>query len=140
MESDHPRKKITIRLHSFGGSIHEALAVIGRIKSSSCWVDTEAYGACMSATTIILACGDVSKMSKYAWYMHHEPSYGIYGRHSENRATVKQTEREWRLWAEHMADFTGKKDAEFWYETGVNVDAYFTPEQCLELGIVGELI
>lgn len=132
------RKHITIKLNSPGGSVYEALAIVGRMKKSPCNIHTEIYGHTMSAATLIAAAGDVRKMSKYAFFMHHSSSYEVSGRHSEVRATVEQMEREERLWAKWMADLTTPDD-EFWYETGKNVDAYFTAEECLELGVVDEV-
>ena len=65
-------KAITIRLHSEGGSVYEALAIVGRIEKCKCQIITEGYGAIMSAATLILASGDKRRISRLAWFMVHE--------------------------------------------------------------------
>jgi len=71
--------------------------------------------------------------------MWHEASYGIDGRHSENKATVAQIEREEKLWAQTMAKFS-KKTEEFWLKEGIHIDAFFNSDQLLEMGVVDEII
>lgn len=133
------RKGITILVNSYGGSVYDALAIVGRIRASTCQVTTIGYGKIMSASVLILACGDKRQMSEFATLMHHESSYGLEGRHAQNKATIKQFEKEEQTWAEHMAKFTNE-DKEFWASEGVNIDKYFTAQECKELGVVDELI
>lgn len=132
------RRSITLKIHSNGGSVYEALAIIGRIERSPCVVHTEAYGAVMSAATLILACGAKRRMSRRAWFMHHESSYILEGRHSTNKAYVTQADREERAWAEAMASFSNKS-ADFWLSKGTHIDVYFSAEELLEFGVVDEL-
>lgn len=132
-------KAITIRIKSVGGSSNDALAVVGRLKSSKCQIITEGYGEIMSAATLILACGDKRKISRCSWFMHHEASYAIEGRHSVMKNEVAQLEKEEKQWAKWMASFS-KKDEEFWYKKGIGVNAYFTPEELLRLGVIDEII
>lgn len=135
----HSKATVTIRIHSEGGSVYEALAIVGRLRQSKCHVVTEGYGSIMSAATLILACGDKRRISEFAFFMHHESYYGVEGRHQSNMATVKHYEREERMWCKWMEDFT-EKDREFWYQTGQHVDEYFDAEQCVEIGIADEII
>lgn len=140
MEVASPKKTITIRINSFGGSMYEAIAVMGRIRKSPCYIKTEGFGAIMSGATLILACGSKSTMSEAAWYMYHEPSYGAeFQRLSAHKHSLEQAEREWKMWAKWMAKLTNVHDEDYWFNTGLNHDAYFTAEQCLELGIVDEI-
>jgi ATP-dependent Clp protease protease subunit len=133
------RKSITVVINSPGGDIYEALAIIGRLKRSSCHIVTEGYGQIMSAATLILAAGDRRKVSQYAFFMHHEASYQVEGRHSEIKHQIKQTDKEEDKWAEWMATFT-KKDKAFWKKTGIGLDAYITVDELLEFGVVDEII
>lgn len=133
------RKAVTIRINSVGGSVYDALAIVGRLQSSTCKIITECYGCAMSAATLILACGERRKISKFSWFMTHEASYYAKGRHSQVQALVKQRDREEQRWAEAMEKFT-KRSAKFWLKEGSYVDAYFTPEELLEMGVVDELI
>lgn len=133
------KKAVTIRINSPGGDTYAAMAIVGRIKNSKCQIITEGYGHIMSAGTILLSCGDKRKVSQYAWFMHHEASYGVEGRHSTIKSAVNQMEKEERAWNKWMAQFT-KRDEDFWNEHGIGTDAYFTPDQLIELGVADEII
>jgi ATP-dependent Clp protease protease subunit len=132
------RKSITIRIHSFGGSVYEALAIVGRMDRSSCHIVTESYGATMSAATLILAAGKKRRMSRRGWFMHHESFYSVEGRHAQNKAIIAQMDREEFQWAQTMAEFTGT-NAEFWLKRGMHIDAYFSAEDLLNLGAIDEI-
>lgn len=135
----HSRKAVTIRINSEGGSVYDALAIVGRLKASKCKIVTEGYGCIMSAASLILACGKERKVSDLAWFMVHESSYEVQGKHSEVRDYVKQAEREENQWAECMASYS-QRDSKFWRDVQAKKDAYFSAEELKELGVVDELI
>lgn len=132
------REGVTVRINSPGGETYQALAIIGRFKRSKCMITTEGYGHIMSAATLILAAGDKRKMSEYSFFMHHESSYEVEGRHSDIKREVQQAEREEQHWAQWMEKFT-KKPKAFWLEQGTGKNAYFTPGQLLKLGVIDEI-
>lgn len=132
------RKNITIRIHSEGGSVYEALAILGRMEKSPCNITTEGFGAIMSAATLILAAGDKRRMSRLGWFMYHESSYGVEGRHSSMKDAVAQAEKEELQWAKVMAEYTGKPES-YWNKLGKRKDVYLTAEQLLELGVIDEI-
>lgn len=131
------KKGVIIKIYSEGGSVYEALAIVGRLTKSKCHITTEGYGCIMSAATIILACGDKRRMSEYATFMHHESSYGVEGRHSQVASYVAHAEREEKLWAKWMSQFSDR-DEDFWAEFGKHIDSFFFAEECIELGVVDE--
>jgi ATP-dependent protease ClpP protease subunit len=133
------KKAITIRIKSQGGAIGDALAIVGRLKSSKCQIITEGYGDVMSAATLILACGDLRKISRYSVFMHHEASYEMEGRHSVIKNEMAQFEKEEKQWAKWMSNFS-KKNEKFWLTQGTGVNAYFTAEELLGMGVVDEII
>jgi ATP-dependent protease ClpP protease subunit len=135
---NHNHSTVTIKINSHGGDAYQALAIVGRLKKSKCHIVTEGYGQIMSAATIILACGDRRKMSKYGFFMWHENSYELEGKHSEIKAEVLQNDREEKLWANTMAHFS-KKDSSFWLKNGVGKNAYFTADNLLKMGVVDEI-
>lgn len=129
---------ITIRINSDGGTAVDALAMLGRIENSKCHITVEGYGEVQSAATILLAAGDHRRISKYAWFMHHEDSDELKGTMSSIEAQLKQGKRAEAIWNKAMAEYT-KKDYKFWSRTGVGEDAYFTPQELLEMGVVDEV-
>ena len=130
--------EIIIKINSHGGGVDEALAIVGRITSSPCHIVTEGYGAIMSAATLILACGDRRRMSRFAKFMHHEASYGAMGRHTSIKNEVSQMEREEHQWSQWMAEMSNE-DAEFWYKKGVSTNTYFTADKCKKAGVIDEV-
>lgn len=132
------KKNITIRLKSYGGSVTEALAIVGRMKRSKCQITVEGYGAVMSAAVMILASADKRLMSEYGTIMHHQSSYGAMGSHTEIQNLVAQMEKDERTWSKWMAKFSNKNE-EFWYKRGKR-DFYMYADEALELGLIDEII
>ena len=132
------RKRVTLRISSYGGDVHTALGIIGRMRKSKCLIDTEGYGKIMSAATAILAAGHKRSMSEFAEFMHHEASYSVEGRHSEIQHEVKQSQSLSEKWCNLMADLTGIP-RQFWLNRGVGQDFYMDARQCLKMNIVDEI-
>ena len=132
-------KIITIKLNSYGGFIHEALAVVGRIKTSPCVINVEVYGKCMSAAMLIFASGNKRSVSRFAWGMHHISSYSLNGTHTQNRNEVRQNDREHKGWCYWMSKFSNR-DEKYWSRTGSKVDKYYSPEELIEIGVADEII
>lgn len=137
MESQS-RSTVTVKINSPGGEVYHALAIIGRLKESKCKIVTKGYGHIMSAATMILAAGDERMISRFSFFMHHESSYGVEGKHSEIKNEVGQMEKEEQCWAQWMEEFT-KKPKKFWLSTGVGKNSYFSPEELIELGVADEI-
>lgn len=132
------RKAIKIKINSPGGHVYEALAMVGRMRNSSCQIITEGYGQIMSAATLLLAAGDIRKMSRYAMFMYHESSYALRGRHSNIKEELEQMEREEDLWAMWMEELT-KTSAKEWRALAHKKDLYLTAEECAAFGVVDKI-
>lgn len=133
------KSKVTVRINSGGGDTYEAMAVVGRLTTAKCHIVTEGFGHVMSAATLILACGDKRRMHKYCRFMWHEASYGLEGKHSENKHAVKMIEAEEKLWCEVMAEYSDK-DIKYWNKEGISLDRFFWAEELLQLGVIDEII
>jgi ATP-dependent Clp protease, protease subunit len=129
---------ITIKINSSGGDVYEAMAVVGRMKTSPCRVITEGYGHVMSAATLILAAGDKRRMSEFCWLMHHEAWESHEGKTSELRHRTRQLENEEKMWNEYMAKFSNK-DFDFWANKGIGLDYYMKPQEVLKYGVIDEI-
>lgn len=138
MES-YSRQPITIKLCSPGGSVHAALAIVGRIRKSKCKIIVEGYGQIASAATLIFAVCKDRQISEFATFMHHESRYFIEGRHSAVMSEVINNQKGEELWAEWLAVFS-KKTKKFYLEESKNTDKYWTPAQLIEFGIADRII
>jgi ATP-dependent protease ClpP protease subunit len=132
------RAAITIKINSYGGDVHTALAIIGRMQESRCHIHTKGYGKIMSASTAILAAGRKRSISRLSEFMHHEMSYEVGGKHSEILHNVKQAQTLSDRWCTLMFELTGTP-IEYWSEMGKGNDHYLTPEICLELNVVDRI-
>ena len=139
LERQSPRKSVTVRINSPGGSVYDALAIVGRMKSSSCPITTQGFGHIMSAATLILAAGKKRQMSRYAHFMHHKSQYMVGGDHDSVVDEVKQMEREEKLWSQWMSEMS-KKTPKFWYDCAKKRNYYATANDCLKLGVIDEII
>ncbi len=132
------RKAVTVKIFSYGGCVDTALAIVGRLKSSKCKIITEGYGTVESAGTLILASGDRRRISKYASFMHHSGTVSYSGQVEQVRHKMERDKRLDERWSQWMADFS-KKDKKFYLKEGRYIDAYWTPDQLLEYGIIDEI-
>lgn len=130
---------ITVRIFSGGGSVSEALAIIGRLTASPCEVVTEAYGQVASAACLILACGNVRRMSRFTTFLHHESSTWLSGKTTFMKEELEQLEREEDQWCNWLAEMS-KLSAKQWRQKATKREFYMTAHECLEAGIVDELI
>lgn len=133
------KKPIIIKIHCPGGSVYEALAIVGRIKNCKCKIITEGYGQIMSAATLILASGKVRRMSKYAKFMHHDSWYGIYDRHENIKEFVAEMEKQNKEWATFMSEMS-ILPVEFWLEARNRRETFLTAQDCLDYGVIDEII
>jgi len=138
LESQNRRKIITIKINSYGGDVHTALAIIGRMQESTCAIHTKGYGKIMSASTAILAAGDKRSISRLSEFMHHEMSYEVGGKHSEILHNVKQAQTLSERWCTLMFELTGTP-IDYWMQQGKSHDFYMSPELCLELNVVDRI-
>lgn len=139
MEAISKKEDITIRIKSVGGSVVDALAIIGLIRKSPCKIIAEGFGEIMSSATLIIASCDKRSISQYSYFMYHEMSYGTEGTHSQNKAFVEQAEKEAQDWASWMSEFSNQSKT-YWYNLTKNGDVYLSPKELIELGVIDEEI
>lgn len=134
------KAKITIKVNSYGGDVHTAMAIVDRMRESKCsLIETRGYGKIMSASTVILAAGGRRLMSKYSIFMDHESSYQVEGNHAHIKREVEAQESLSQSWYELLQDLTTIPST-FWqkkYQGGLSV--YLTPQKCVEYNIVDEV-
>ena len=139
MENDSNTLPITLKINSGGGIVYEALAIIGRIKSSPCPIITEGYGCVMSAATLILMAGDIRRLSKFCCTMFHAMQYGTDGAHDDIKEHVAQADKEMKKLAQYYADFS-TESASFWTRKMKKKEYYPTAEEMLKHGAIEEVI
>jgi len=133
------RKSITVKINSYGGDTYEAMSIVARLRESACRIVTVGYGQVLSAATLILACGDKRRFSKYGQFMHHEAVYNTgWEKHTNIKALTRQVDKEEKMWCEAMEEFSNR-DARFWLTNGVHIDKYFLADELLDMGVIDEI-
>lgn len=134
-------KMVTLEIVSNGGSSHLALAFAERMRLSPVKFKTVANGYVASAATLILAKGDYRQMTKNSWVMVHEDSGEFAGTVYQLEQEVRQLRRQEDQWNTLLAATTKhkstKQDFDVLHKEG---DVYLTPQECLDLGLIDEII
>lgn len=134
------QQPITIKINSCGGSVHDAWAIVSRIKRSPCPIITEAYGAVYSAATMIFASGSTRRVSKYCEFMYHAASVSdVTGQKHAIKSVVTSMEREETVYCSFLKE-NSKKSRRWWKKLlDSKKDVYLTAEQVLKLGVAEEI-
>ena len=135
----NPEKEVNMIISSYGGDVYSMLGIIDYIRDCKVKVNTYCYGAAMSAAAIILACGTGKRMiSKNATVMIHEGSVFEEGKISD---VLKSSDhlKELHKTINKLLGDVSNKDEEYWTEN-TKTDFYLNAEQCLEFGLVDEII
>ncbi len=136
--ADNPTKNVHIDLCSEGGHPNSGLAIAGKIRAAPCTFTVTVYGQASSAASLILAAGDVRRMSQYAWVMVHTSSGKLKGDAETLLAAAKQWEREELHWAGLLAQNTSTPSST-WLALEKKT-TYLDAEQCLALGLIDEIL
>jgi len=131
-------KKIQIQLHSAGGDAHAALAIVSLMRLSKRYITVIGMGYVASAATLILAAGNKRLLTQESWVMVHEDSGEVSGSVSNLEAEVRQLRRMENQWNNLLEHYTGTKATE-WDHIHLN-DTYLTPQECLDLGLIDEIV
>ena len=139
LESENPKKDISIYINSPGGIVSSGLAIYDTMQYIRCPITTVCIGQAASMGSLLLAAGD--KGSRIALpnarVMVHQPSGGFRGvasdieRHAEEIIELKRRLNE--IYVKH----TGQE-----YETierKLDRDSFMTAEEACEFGIVDKV-
>lgn len=146
LEDAEPGEPIHIVLSSEGGDAKVALAFYDRIRMSSCPISITGVGLVASAAALILvAPPDVARrsMTKNSWLMVHDDNVGVNGVDENDRVVnaqkkLNQLKAFEDQWNELMAAST-TTTASGWKMLHED-ETYFMAEDCLRLGVIGEIV
>ena len=135
----NPNTPINLKIASYGGDVYAMLGLVDYIKGLSVQVNTHCVGACMSAASVLLASGTGTRtMTKHSTVMVHEGSAFEAGKTTDVMKGVDHLKTLQGEINKLMGEIT-TQDARFWELTQRN-DTYLDANQCLEYGIVDEII
>ena len=139
LQRTNPRTSINLSIASYGGDVYAMLGLVDYIRGLDVQVNTHCVGACMSAAAVILACGTGKRtMTENSTVMVHEGSAFEGGKTSDVLKGADHLKKLQKNINRILGEVT-KKDSSFWEGVSKN-DCYFTAEECLEYGIIDEII
>lgn len=134
--------RITLRIHSPGGSVHHALSlyhVLRNVAGGGTPVVTVVRGAASSAASFLFLAGDIRLVSPHAVLMHHQPSVGgVRGTATEVESVGKEMIRIRDCIAGIYANRTNLSAGQF-VDLTAGADWFTDAAQSLKLGIATAL-
>lgn len=140
LESEGPKKDITMYINSPGGSVSAALAILDTMNYVKSDISTVCVGLAASAAAIILSSGKKGKRLALpnAEIMIHQPMGGIEGQATDIAISAKQILKIKDKINKILAKNTGKSLAQI--EKDSDRDYYMSAEEAKAYGVVDEII
>lgn len=130
--SDDP---IDIYVSSYGGNVHDGLALYDVLTHGKCIIKTHALGKIMSMGLMIFLAGDERYALPSSSFMNHGISSATWGKLYEMKIDIKEAERLEELCLKILDDRTLKSYA-YWKDRCKYEDEYLDKTKAIELGIV----
>jgi ATP-dependent Clp protease, protease subunit len=139
-ESEDPKKEIKLYIHSPGGSVSAALAILDTMNHIKPDVSTICVGIAASAAAVLLSSGTKGKrfILPNAEVMIHQVMGGAEGQASDIAIRAKHIARTKDTLNKILAKNTGKTSAEI--EKDSDRDNFMTAEEAKKYGLVDEIL
>ena len=140
LESENPKKDISLYINSPGGSVTAGLAIYDTMQYIACPVSTICVGQACSMAAMLLAAGERGKRSilPNARVMIHQPSGGAEGQASDIIVSSRELQRINDTTKRLMAMHTGQSEERI--QKDILRDFYMDAEAALEYGIVDRIM
>jgi len=140
LQSEDPKKDISIYINSPGGSVTATLAIVDTMNHIKNDVSTVCVGIAASGGAIVLSAGKKGK--RYALpnseIMIHQPYGGAEGRAADIEITAKQILKTRERLNKLLAGYTGKPLAQI--EKDVDRDYFMDADESKKYGIIDKVI
>ncbi len=139
-ESEDPKKDIKLYIHSPGGSVSAALAILDTMNHIKPDVSTICVGIAASAAAVLLSSGTKGKrfILPNAEVMIHQVMGGAEGQASDIAIRAKHIMRTKETLNKILAKNTGKTPADI--EKDSDRDNFMTAEEAKKYGLVDEIL
>ena len=136
LESEDPKKDISLYINSPGGSVTAGLAIYDTMQYIRPDVRTICVGQACSMASLILAAGAPGKRSilPYARVMIHQPFGGVEGQATDILVGSKELQRIKKISSEILSKHTGKSEEEI--SKAIERDYFMDAEGAKDFGIV----
>jgi len=129
---------IHLHIQSFGGSVFAAFSTIDYIRNSTTPVHSVIEGCAASAATLMSVVAEKRYINEHSYMLIHQLSSGLWGKYEEIKDDMKNCDRFMKMIKEIYTKYT--KIPKKKLEGILKHDLWFNAEQCLEYGLVDEII
>jgi len=140
LESENPKKEISMYINSPGGVVSSGLSVYDTMQYIRCPVSTVCYGQAASMGSLLLAAGakDMRFSLPNSRIMVHQPSGGFQGQASDIEIHAREVLALKRRLNEIYVKHTGQNlDA---VEAALERDFFMTAEQAKDWGLLDDIV
>jgi ATP-dependent Clp protease protease subunit len=140
LQSEDPKKDISLYINSPGGHVHSGLAIIDTMNHVKPNVSTVCVGMAASMAAVILAVGQKGKrfVLPNAQVMIHQPHGGAEGQASDIEITARQILKLRETTNKLLADSTGQTLAKI--QKDVDRDFFLSADEAKKYGIVDKIL
>jgi len=138
IENDIEPPLINLHISSYGGSIFACFAGMDTIKYNSVPINTIVEGGSASAATLLSICGYKRFIRKNSYMLIHQLSSGLYGKFMEIQDCMENLEKLMNTIKQVYIDNTKIPITKL--NEILKHDLWFNAEECLEYGLVDEII
>lgn len=140
LDSQDPKKDISIYINSPGGSVYDAFAIYDTINYIKADVSTIAIGMAASAAAFLLSSGTKGKrfVLPHGKVMIHQPSYGTKGKITDMQIDLEESIKLKKQLEEILAKNTGQKVSKL--HSDMERDYYMSADEAKAYGLVDNVI
>jgi ATP-dependent Clp protease protease subunit len=136
--SENNNSPIEIYISSFGGVVHDGLAIYDAIRACPCEVFIYGFGKVMSSAFIIFLAGDQRLCAQNTTFMMHTLSYSGEGKLKDQEIDVQEAKRLNNVFLDILAERT-KRNRKWWYRQIISHDKHFDLTQARDCGLLTEV-
>ena len=135
-------KELKLYINSLGGDLYQAFALIDTMRNSQYPITTVATGSIMSAAFLIFSCGAKGKryVSPNTSIMCHQFSDSMESKYHDIKAAMKEAEYCNERMMNILRDASGLESRVIKSKLLGPSDAYFTPQELIELNIADHIL
>ena len=135
---DAPAPKIYLHIQSFGGSVFAAFSTIDYIQNTKTPVYSVVEGCAASAATLMSVTAEKRYITSHSYMLIHQLSSGAWGKYEEIKDKMKNCDRLMKMIKNIYLKHTNIPKKKL--EEILKHDLWFDAKQCLEYGLVDEII
>ncbi len=138
LESQDPKKPITLYIDSPGGYVHSGLAMYDTMEFINCPVDTICLGHAASMGAVLLSGGNRRYALTHSKIMIHQPSGGTQGQATDIAIAANEIRKTKEILTNIISKNTKRSPKAV--AKLMERDTWFTAEEALEFGIIDEVL